>query len=155
MLTPGKALDRAGQASALQLEAIGAGETGRAFGERQSGGGQQAVGAHRFGQRQRECVTAQQAQRLALFGGGQAEAALVFAEERQRQPHFGDFRPEIGEPFAVPCAGLRRVVERSLEQTLDHFCKHRCRLLPCCYGAGYRIRTRGPLITNQVLYQLS
>jgi hypothetical protein len=22
-------------------------------------------------------------------------------------------------------------------------------------GAGYRIRTRGPLITNQVLYQLS
>jgi hypothetical protein len=26
---------------------------------------------------------------------------------------------------------------------------------PRARGAGYRIRTRGPLITNQVLYQLS
>ena len=24
-----------------------------------------------------------------------------------------------------------------------------------CYGAGYKVRTRDPLITNQVLYQLS
>ena len=41
---------------------------------------------------------------------------------------------------------MNGIAERRLDQVLAQLLKN---------GAGYRIRTRGPLITNQVLYQLS